>query len=432
MDLTLDNRELAALIWLGIAVVLALFLKQARAVIVDVFRLAFQPFILRWLFLLFAYISLEIWLGIRVGLWNPGLIKPTIIWSLGSGVGLSFSAITSTGESRFFRRALTATFAVALAVEFFMNLFVMSFLAEFFLQPTVAILATLALVAGSDEEHHPVKIFCESLLALLGFTLLGFTLWQLYINWSSLDHSQLWREFFLPIWLTVGLVPFLYLLSLYMAYDSAWRHINRAASSARARWRARATLVRSFHLRNPELYRFARNWCIRLAEAPSYEAARDVVREFRQVERDVSQAAADERERLERYAGVDGTDADGLRLDRREFKETVNALRWLHACQMGWYRKPGSRYRTDLLEAIGDFAHLGLPKDHAIALNVAPDGQSWYAWRRTVTGWCFAIGAAGSPPDLWEFEGPELPDGFPGEDQAWGDAPFSSEANRNW
>jgi hypothetical protein len=57
----------------------------------------------------------------------------------------------------------------------------------------------------------------------------------------------------------------------------------------------------------------------------------------------------------------------------------------------------------------------------------AKKGRAWYAWRRTVTGWCFAIGAAGPPPDRWEYDGPEPPGGFPSKGRGWGD-----KANRNW
>ena len=49
-----------------------------------------------------------------------------------------------------------------------------------------------------------------------------------------------------------------------------------------------------------------------------------------------------------------------------------------------------------------------------------------------MTGWCFAIGAAGPPPNQWEYDGPEPPKGYPGEDVSWGDGPFSDQVNRNW
>ena len=141
----------------------------------------------------------------------------------------------------------------------------------------------------------------------------------------------------------------------------------------------------------------------------------------------------EEQERLERYTGAEGTSADGRRLDRREFKETVRSLRWLATCQSGWYSKE-NRYRPELLDLVkSSFPVYGLPAETRITITVAKDGQSWYAWRRTITGWCFAIGAAGPPPcQDWEYDGPKPPDGFPGQDENWGSGPFSYKANENW
>lgn len=63
---------------------------------------------------------------------------------------------------------------------------------------------------------------------------------------------------------------------------------------------------------------------------------------------------------------------------------------------------------------------------------MAPDGQRWWAGRRTITGWYLAIGAAGPPPDQWEYDGEAPPGGFPGEHPDWGDRPFSFDACANW
>jgi hypothetical protein len=156
-----------------------------------------------------------------------------------------------------------------------------------------------------------------------------------------------------------------------------------------------------------------------------------VVADFQESRREKARAVAEEQEQLRRYAGSDDTDAEGRRLDRREFRETMKALHWLAACMEGWYsnedRGP-KRYRADLLEAFGPdfFKPFGLP-DHGVIMKVAKNGKAWYAWRRTVTGWCFAIGAAGPPPDRWEYDGPEPPRRCPSKGQGWGD-----KANRNW
>jgi len=141
---------------------------------------------------------------------------------------------------------------------------------------------------------------------------------------------------------------------------------------------------------------------------------------------------AAEREALRFFAGSQGTDLDGRRLDRREFEETRNSLSWLAAAQMGWYRNQG-RYQGDLLGVFGDqLTGMGLPEDNGVTLQVSKEGDAWYSWRRTIAGWCFAIGATGPPPDRWEYDGPHPPTGFPGRDPAWGSEPFSDEVNKNW
>lgn len=129
--------------------------------------------------------------------------------------------------------------------------------------------------------------------------------------------------------------------------------------------------------------------------------------------------------------------AYGTTLDLKRSTPTaaglIDALRWVATCQMGWYRNHGGRYKDELLEILGDdLTRQGLPQESGISMRVARNGQAWYAWRQTITGWCFAIGAAGPPPNQWEYDGGQPPQGFPGEDQTWGTEPFSCEVNPNW
>ena len=143
------------------------------------------------------------------------------------------------------------------------------------------------------------------------------------------------------------------------------------------------------------------------------------MREYMRDQKQRAEDAAEAEARLVCFAGIEGEDEDGRRLDQREFAETRDALQWIATAQMGWFRNHGSRYRSDLFQMLPPFK--GLPEDHGISLSVSSDGQGWWAWRRTVTGWCFAIGAAAPPSDQWLYDGPEPPTGFPGRDPTWGE-----------
>lgn len=432
----LNNREWATLIWLGILlgifIVWALSSRDVRSSFGDILRTVLSPIILVPLGAMLGFVALEVWLGHEVRLWRGDLTKDTVTWIIFSGSVLLFKFDEAAKHPHFFRRRVAAVLRVTGFLEFFVNLYVLNLLAELLLQPFVAVLAMTSAVAGRDEQSRSKKL-ADGLLALTGFSLLIFTVRELYLSWGRIDKHAFVLQLLLPIWLTVGLLPFVYLVSLYANYESAFRHINHATHDRKARWRAKLALLIKLHFRSRASHDFAGPWYQRIASAPNFGAARRVVAEFQQSRRDAERAAIEKQERLRRYAGSDETDDAGRRLDRREFKETMKALHWLAICQMGWYRNRGKRYRAELLEVLGSyFTRQGLPPDPGITMKVSKNGKAWYAWRRTVTGWCFAIGAAGPPPDQWEYDGPEPPQGFPGKDRGWGKRLFSDEVNLNW
>ena len=433
----LNNRELAALIWIGAAVLWAFSKKSVRDSSVGAVRAFLKLQILIPLVAMLAWVGLELSVGVRLALWNPTLAKGTILWTLGSAGVLLFNCtqIDSNGDDlHFFRRTILATVGVAAFVGFFVNLYVMSLPGELVFQIVVAVPSLMVAVAGQKPEYKSAKSFCGQMLAAIGLALLALATRQVYLDWHRLDARELVLDFALPVWLTVGLVPFLYLFSIYVAYDAVFHRIGRENTGRWSRCRSRLALLSVLHFRVGTVRKLAGYWYFtrKLGEVQTFSAARGVVAEFLDTLSRKEQATSDEEERLRRYSGSQELDDEGRRLDRREFAETIRSLHWLATCQMGWHRD-GGRYRRDLLRVLGDdFTRHGLSKDSGITLHVAPDGQSWYAWRRTVTGWCFAIGAAGPPPDQWTYDGPEPPRGFPGEDSSWGDGAFTDRVNRNW
>ena len=442
----LNNRELAALTWVGAAVLLALSTRSVRSALstkdvrnslVGVVKAFLTPQILIPLVAMLAWVCLEIWVGVRLSLWNPALAKGTTLWTLGSAGVLLFNCaqIDPDGDDlHFFRRTILATVGVAAFVEFFVNLYVMSLPAELVFQIVVAVPTLMVAAAGQKPEYKSVKAFCERVLALIGLTLFALAARQVYLHWHQLHARELVLDFALPVWLTAGLVPFLYLFSIYVAYDAVSHRISREDTGRWSRCRSRLALLAVLHFRAGSVRRLAGYgyFTKKLGEARTFAAARGVVAEFLDDLRRAEQARLDEEERLRRYSGSQELDDEGRRLDRREFAATIHALHWLATCQMGWHRN-GDRYRRDMLKILGDdFTRHGLPSESGLRLHVARGGQSWYAWRRTVTGWCFAIGAAGPPPDRWQYDGPEPPKGFPGKDASWGEGPFWAQVNRNW
>jgi hypothetical protein len=430
-----NSRELATVIWVVLVFVACLLVKPVRASLVKVAQTLAGPPLLETLVVLVMYVVLLAWIGHALGIWTTDLISETVWWFVGTAIVLLFNVTIAVGERGFFLRTLLEVFGFTLLLDFFMNdLFVFALPIELVLLAAITFLGLLTIVAGRDPTTRQVASATGCLMAFAGLGVAGFVIFNVVTNWSQVTTREHVLELLLPAWLTVGFLPFVYVISVLVAYESAFTRIKWSLRDRKVLvWKVQLALVSVLGGRARYAGRFTGGWIDDAASAGSFQGMRTVIKEFkRSIERS-DRAASEESDRLVRYAGVSGTDSQGLQLDRREFLETRKALRDLATAQMGWYHHPGQRYRADLIDVfVPIFRNIGLPESHGIVMRVARDGQAWYAWRRTVTGWCFAIGASAPPPDQWEFDGPQPPSDFPGTDPAWGSGPFRSEVNANW
>lgn len=388
---------------------------------------AVQPVILIPLAGLFASVWGLVFLGEARGLWEPALVPATIAWVLTQGVVLLYKIGTRKAGEPFFRPTLASMLRLTWLIEIFVGFYVLGVVAELVLLVILIMLGTLSAVAASKDEYKPIRPWIDGAIAVIGLGLLLYVAVNVIADWDEIDKAFAARALLLPVGLTVGSMPYLYLVSLWAGYHDAFIWINAETDDRRVRRRAKLGLALALGLRASWASAFRTYWAREITEAEDVAAARKIGREFLKDQRRKDDERKEEADRLVRYAGVGGEDADGRRLDQREFTETKKALLWLGSMQMGWYNNRGGRYRPELLDLLSPD---GLPDNHGIQLEVAKDGQSWWAWRRTVTGWCFAIGASAKPPDQWLHDSPEPPQGFPGEDPVWGDR-WGTDA-KNW
>lgn len=130
-------------------------------------------------------------------------------------------------------------------------------------------------------------------------------------------------------------------------------------------------------------------------------------------------------ERRAARAGSDSVNGRGQRLDDREFHPTRETLRSVSAVQLAQHRNTGS-FRGDVINGWRpsgrDFTRHGLPADHGIESRVSGDGQLWWAWRTTVSGWVLGYGLRVEDGSTYEYmyAGPVAPESAPTDGQTWG------------
>ncbi len=334
----LDNRQLAGLIVLGALVVLVLMSARVRSGLGPVARSLAEPKVATPFLGLFAWSTLLVVAGSRLGLWEQELLVETALWVLGPGIALLFGIATRKRDEAFFRPVATRAFKATAYVEVVIGLFVFGVVAELVLVAIVSFLVLLSEVAATQKELRRTKQALDTLLGVIGLGLMAYVVVQVGSEWHGLDKSLLARSLALPAYLTLGTVPFLYVITLWAGYDSALARIKVATDDPKVRRRAMLGLLSAVHLRAGKARAFTPFRAREIAEASGVADARAIGRAFLEDARRRQQEAQEANDRLERYAGVDGVDDDGQRLDQREFD-----ARSRRQCSMRTTRLAGHR-----------------------------------------------------------------------------------------
>jgi hypothetical protein len=424
----LTTREWATLFWIFVLLCLPFV---HRPVWTFLRRLAGMWQIHLTMLALVAWLLSLLFVAHRFGWWNRDLLKDTIAWFVVYGFATVLSSTNAPKEDRFFRRAALSALGLGVLMQFLLNLHTFNIVVELFLQPTVTFLILLGLVSEMKPETRNISRFINWVLLVVGLWIVIATGKGLLDSWRGIDPKQTGLAFAFSVWLPLAMLPFVYVLALYMTYGTIFRLTAFRNDGKKASLRARVAVIYGLHGNLREVNDLPQHWVQYQAISRSRgfrEAVRHVreyqwAREHRRQEKEIEAA------RLVWYAGVKGRRADGSLVDQREFKETKDALRWIETCHVGRYNNRGS-YQKDLMETVlFDLTGEGLPAVHGITMKVRKDGQAWYAWRRTPSGYVLGIAMNQGRGNEWLYEGWEPPKGFPGQDRAWGDKPYETPPN---
>jgi len=255
-------------------------MKAVRSGFWDILKMLIQPKIALPIALFGAYIGGVTLIAWKFGLWDTDLVKDTIIWTLGPAFVLFFN-LTRVGEQDFLRRTIRHALTLAIVLEFIVNLYSFSLPVEMVIVPFTTFVALMAVVAGTKTEYSQVGRFLKWVLAIIGFGLLGHALDLVVRGWATLDKSGALRELILPVWLTLAIVPIIYVFGLLSVYERIFVRLPFVIQEPGERRRAKLALVLTLHFRAGSLAQFGGEWQHRLTEAHSFKDARATLKAFR-------------------------------------------------------------------------------------------------------------------------------------------------------
>jgi hypothetical protein len=256
----LTTRETAAVVWLLIVFALLMTQSEIRASTSQVLKTVFGS---RWLVGLLvgaiAYITGLVLILRYFGYWDSAMTKTTAYWFLGTGFATAFS--TNRKDEDYFHRLLRNNLTLAVVVGFLVNLYTFPLLVELVLVPVAALFAIAHTLAGLDPKLASAREPLDRIMILIGIIVLSFSMVHVVREFGQLATIERAKEFFLPLFLTLGFIPFLYGVALLIAYETLLRMVRRGLKEDEQLWR----------LTRGEIFRACG---LSLARAQKFEASR--------------------------------------------------------------------------------------------------------------------------------------------------------------
>ncbi len=230
-----NNREIAVITWtiiLVIGLILnkkiqdSFFDKDLKRTLFLPIKFFFNPKIIIPILLFISYISFIVFFLEEVGLWEFYLLKETILWVFFAGVISLFRFGSSRKSVSLFKETILDNIKIVIIFEFIINAYTFSFVGEMFLVPIVSIIGFVDGFSDSDDELRVIKKITSPILAVAGWGVLFFTLFQAISDFRNFGSLENLKSFILPIFLTISSLPYLYFYCLLIDYEQLFMRVE--------------------------------------------------------------------------------------------------------------------------------------------------------------------------------------------------------------
>lgn len=223
----LTNRELALAIWITFFICVALPKKSIRNSVGELIKSAVSPKLIIPFTLMIFYLSVYVCLLYRVGVWDTHLLIATITWSLFSGTTLAFRCAVGSLPPDQWKIVVSDHFKIIVVFTFIVSTYTFPLLVELLLIPFLTFIGLLEAFAINIDKT--VARFLGYIQAFLGWLILGAAVIMAYQEYQAVQIYSTLQLLLLPVILTLALIPFIYVFTIYAGYDNIWVHLQHVS-----------------------------------------------------------------------------------------------------------------------------------------------------------------------------------------------------------
>lgn len=234
-------REQALILWLLAFALLILLSRPIRKSLYGMLK-AFVA-LRKYIGLLVLYCVVMVLPFALAGFWDKSLLKDTVFWFLGFAMVLFFN-INKAKSGAYFKKVVKDALKWTIVVEFVINFYTFSLTTELIILPVLVFLGLLQAEAEMREEHAIVAKFMQNLLPIIGFSLIVYTGYRMFAEYSKLFTTATLKSLLLPLVFSILALPYFYVLALYTNYESFFVRIKFMMNDEGMKKRLRWTILR--------------------------------------------------------------------------------------------------------------------------------------------------------------------------------------------
>lgn len=224
-----NNRELAsATIVVAVIIWSSSKNKDVGTSFLGILRALQQKPVIITLVALMFYTSLIVLVLFHTGVWNVSQLKNTILWLVFVGAVQVFGTTKIQEPKNYLRASLEAQIKLVVLVQFLVAFHSFSYFFELALVAVMSVAAICSVLAENnpDPNHQKVKKLFDGILTVIGTSLLIGSLWSIYTEPGKFFSVGTFRDFLIPMLLSVGILPFIYGFYLFLAFEKAFAKVR--------------------------------------------------------------------------------------------------------------------------------------------------------------------------------------------------------------
>ena len=278
----LNNREISSLIWLVVFLSFLLWKsrwKSLNEVFKNLLVAFFNPKIQVVLLWGILWIILCVQIFRSLGAWDFANLKTTWLWGTSYAFVALMGAPRVTEERLYFKKAIREIFAVTAVVVFIAEAYSFSIVAELIFVPFLVLMSMIQAFSAKDPDHAQVHKLTSFMLVIAGLIYIGNGVYRATMDFDGFSTVHNLREFFVPLALSVLFLPYIFAISIIMAYETTGSVIRVMINDKSLQSYAMRQALQSFRFDLNGLQRWKRS--IGLFRPQSKEQIQDLIAEIK-------------------------------------------------------------------------------------------------------------------------------------------------------